>query len=265
MAVRRLRISGAISFRSFALGCPAPDYVGMGQFRARSPTAAYRFVDHRRYLDAWFEALGLTSEERSALVVHDWGSPLGLFDWARASTPSVRRRLAYMECDRSGPLPLLGDECARRPRAHSSRASATDPPAKILIPAAEPLLSSTFLPLRGPQEAVEVYRRLSQSRCLGSPCWPGRGNCRSPVSPRMSRGSSTFTHAGSAPAPFRSCSSMPHPAGFLIGAQREFAAALGPINSRSRSRFALPDGRDHRRSRRRHVTVHRQAAGRQVA
>src|SRR6266480_3297881 len=38
--------------------CLAPDLIGMGQSLA-SPTRAYRFVDHARYLDIWFEALGL--------------------------------------------------------------------------------------------------------------------------------------------------------------------------------------------------------------
>jgi haloalkane dehalogenase len=49
--------------------CLAPDLVGMGQ-SGKSPTNAYRFVDHARYLDAWFEALNLTSNV--TLVIHDW-------------------------------------------------------------------------------------------------------------------------------------------------------------------------------------------------
>jgi haloalkane dehalogenase len=51
--------------------CLAPDLVGMG-WSAKSPRQAYRFVDHAAYLDAWFEALGLT--ENVILVGHDWGS-----------------------------------------------------------------------------------------------------------------------------------------------------------------------------------------------
>jgi pimeloyl-ACP methyl ester carboxylesterase len=40
------------------------------------PTAApYRFVEHRRYLDALLEALDV--RERVTLVIHDWGSTLG--------------------------------------------------------------------------------------------------------------------------------------------------------------------------------------------
>src|ERR1035438_5018061 len=35
--------------------CLAPDYVGMGNSGA-APDGCYRFVDHQRYVDAWFEA-----------------------------------------------------------------------------------------------------------------------------------------------------------------------------------------------------------------
>jgi haloalkane dehalogenase len=72
--------------------CLAPDLVGMGQ-SGKSPTSAYRFVDHARYLDAWFEALNLTSNV--TLVLHDWGSALG---FQRATRyPEQIRAIAYME------------------------------------------------------------------------------------------------------------------------------------------------------------------------
>ena len=52
-----------------ALGrCLAPDLIGMGQ-SGKSPNQSYGFGDHARYLDAWFEALGLTQDV--TLVVHD--------------------------------------------------------------------------------------------------------------------------------------------------------------------------------------------------
>ncbi|MEP7023808.1 MAG: alpha/beta fold hydrolase, partial [Actinomycetota bacterium] len=35
----------------------APDLIGMG--RSGKPAIGYRFADHARYLDAWFDALGL--------------------------------------------------------------------------------------------------------------------------------------------------------------------------------------------------------------
>ena len=42
--------------------CLAPDLVQMGS-SGKAPNRSYRFVDHVRYLDAWFDALDL------------WGKP----------------------------------------------------------------------------------------------------------------------------------------------------------------------------------------------
>ena len=72
--------------------CLAPDLVGMGD-SGKSPAGSYRFADHARYLDAWFEAV--VPSENVTLVVHDWGSALG-FDWARRH-PERLRGIAYME------------------------------------------------------------------------------------------------------------------------------------------------------------------------
>ncbi len=72
--------------------CLAPDLIGMGR-SAASPSGAYRFVDHARYLDAWFEALDL--RRNVTLVLHDWGSALG-FHWA-SRHPERVRAVAYME------------------------------------------------------------------------------------------------------------------------------------------------------------------------
>ena len=72
--------------------CLAPDLVGMGQ-SGKAPSGSYRFVDHARYLDAWFDAMGLTRDV--TLVVHDWGSALG-FHWARRHPERVSG-LVYME------------------------------------------------------------------------------------------------------------------------------------------------------------------------
>ncbi len=57
--------------------CLAPDLVGFGR-SGTAPDGSYRFADHARYLDAWFDALEL---DRVVLVLHDWGGGLG-FDWA---------------------------------------------------------------------------------------------------------------------------------------------------------------------------------------
>ena len=72
--------------------CLAPDLIGMGD-SGNTPGGSYTFADHARYLDAWFEALGLT--EQVVLVGHDWGSALG-FDWA-CRHPDRVKGIAYME------------------------------------------------------------------------------------------------------------------------------------------------------------------------
>lgn len=72
--------------------CLAPDMVGMGR-SGKSPTRSYRFADHARYLDAWFDALGLT--KNVVLVVHDWGSALGFYRTSRY--PAHIQAVAYME------------------------------------------------------------------------------------------------------------------------------------------------------------------------
>ncbi len=73
----------------------APDLIGMGdsQKLPDSGPASYTFVEHRRYLDALLEALGV--RERVILVGHDWGAALA-FDWARRH-PQAVRGIAYME------------------------------------------------------------------------------------------------------------------------------------------------------------------------
>ena len=68
----------------------APDLIGMG--RSGKPDSAYRFADHARYLDAWFDALEL---EDVILVGYDWGGALA-FDWA-ARHPERVRGIAFFE------------------------------------------------------------------------------------------------------------------------------------------------------------------------
>jgi haloalkane dehalogenase len=72
--------------------CLAPDFVGMG-WSGKSPTKAYRFVDHARYMDAWFEALELT--KNVTLMTHDWGVPMGLYRARRH--PGQIKALSYYE------------------------------------------------------------------------------------------------------------------------------------------------------------------------
>lgn len=70
----------------------APDLVGMGR-SSPAPSGPLRFVEHARYLDAWFDALGL--ERNVVLVLHDWGSVLGFHRAHRY--PQHVQGIAYME------------------------------------------------------------------------------------------------------------------------------------------------------------------------
>ncbi|GAA4939823.1 haloalkane dehalogenase [Nonomuraea thailandensis] len=87
----------------------APDLIGMG--RSGKPDLAYRFADHARYLDAWFDALGL---DEVVLVGHDWGGALA-FDWA-ARHPGRTRGVAFLE---TFVRPLSLAELGEGPRARS--------------------------------------------------------------------------------------------------------------------------------------------------
>ena len=75
--------------------CIAPDLIGMGASDKLPDSGpnSYRFVEHRRYLDALLEALDV--REHVTLVIHDWGSALG-FDWANRHREAVKG-IAYME------------------------------------------------------------------------------------------------------------------------------------------------------------------------
>jgi haloalkane dehalogenase len=75
--------------------CIVPDLIGMGDSDKLSDSGpgSYRFVEHRRYLDALLESLAV--RERVTLVVHDWGSALG-FDWANRHREAVKG-IAFME------------------------------------------------------------------------------------------------------------------------------------------------------------------------
>ncbi len=67
----------------------APDLIGMGDSEKLDNPGpdSYRFVEHRRYLDALLERLGVV--ENVTLAIHDWGSALG-FDWANRHRAAVK-------------------------------------------------------------------------------------------------------------------------------------------------------------------------------
>lgn len=75
--------------------CIAPDLIGMGDSaKLENPgPETYTFGVHQGFLAGFLEAMDLGSD--LILVVHDWGSALGL-DWARAQADRVAG-LVYME------------------------------------------------------------------------------------------------------------------------------------------------------------------------
>jgi haloalkane dehalogenase len=197
--------------------CLAPDFVGMGNSGA-APNGSYRFVDHRRYLDAWFDALGL--DRNVILVVHDWGSALG-FDWANRHKDRVKA-IVYME---GIVRPFLSwDEWPEATKAFF-QAQRTPKGEELILQ--KNLFIEYLLPLRHiSKEAMEVYRRHYRN--------PG------PTRQPMLTWTRELPIAGEpadvvaivdAYANWLSKSPLPklfidaEPAGFLIGAQREFCRA----------------------------------------
>jgi haloalkane dehalogenase len=130
--------------------CLAPDYVGMGNSGA-APDGGYRFVDHRRYLDAWFEAVGI--RRNVILVMHDWGSALG-FSWAERHRDRIKA-LVYMEAI---VRPFAGwHEWPDATRAFF-QAQRTPAGEDLILP--KNLFIEYLLPLRNiSEDAMEIYRR----------------------------------------------------------------------------------------------------------
>ena len=134
--------------------CIAPDLIGMGDSDKLDEVGpgSYRFIEHRLYLDALLEALGV--RDRVTLVVHDWGSALG-FDWANRHRGAVRG-IAYME---AVVRPITWDEFSAqaRPLFEGFRS-----PAGENLVLAKNVFLERVLPgsvLRGLTEAeMEIYR-----------------------------------------------------------------------------------------------------------
>ena len=129
---------------------PRPGLCWNGQLGA-APNGSYRFVDHQRYLDAWFDAMDL--KKNVILVVHDWGSALGFY-WAQRH-PERIKAIVYME---SIVRPFLSwDEWPEATRAffQGQRTSAGE---EMILQ--QNLFIEYLLPLRNiSREAMEIYRR----------------------------------------------------------------------------------------------------------
>jgi haloalkane dehalogenase len=197
--------------------CLAPDYVGMGNSGA-APDGRYRFVDHQRYLDAWFETLEL--KRNVILVVHDWGSALG-FTWAQRHPDRVKA-IVYME---GIVRPFRSwDEWPEVTRAFFQ--AQRSPAGEDLI-LQKNLFIEYLLPLRNiAPEVIEVYRR--HFRIPGAPRMPMLAWTRDlPIAGEPA----DVVAIVESYAAWLSKSEIPklfidaEPSGFLIGAQRDFCRA----------------------------------------
>jgi haloalkane dehalogenase len=194
--------------------CLAPDYVGMGNSGA-APDGGYRFVDHQRYIDAWFDALQIN--RNVILVLHDWGSALG-FSWAQRHPDRVKA-IVYME---SIVRPFHSwDEWPAATRAFF-QAQRTPTGEDLIL--RQNLFIEYLLPLRDiSHEAMEVYRRHYRTpgpSRLPMLAWtrdlPIAGEPADVV--RIVDGYARWLSSSRVPKLFIDA----EPAGFLIGAQREF-------------------------------------------
>jgi haloalkane dehalogenase len=194
--------------------CLAPDYVGMGNSGA-SPNGRYRFVDHQRYLDAWFETLGLG--RNIILVVHDWGSALG-FSWAQRHPERVKA-IIYME---SIVRPFLSwDEWPDATRAFFQ--AQRSPKGEELILEKNLFIEYLLPPRNIAPEVLEVYRR--HTRIPGPSRMPMLAWTRDlPIAGEPAdvveivESYSRWLSKSPIPKLFIDA----EPAGFLVGAQREF-------------------------------------------
>ena len=93
--------------------CLAPDLVGMGQ-SGPALNGAYRFVDHARYLDAWFDALDLSRRRRAR------PARLGISPGFLPSLPPSCPRESDRVHGGDRPAPAMGG-LPERPRGDDSR------------------------------------------------------------------------------------------------------------------------------------------------
>ena len=135
----------------------AIDLIGMGDSDPLddSGPGRYRFVEHREYLDAALDALGVGTTGKAVLVVHDWGSALG-FDWASRNRDAVRG-LVYME---ALVRPVTWEEWPEAPRRvfQGFRSEAGEDMVIARNIFVERVLPGSILRKLAPEE-MEVYRR----------------------------------------------------------------------------------------------------------
>ena len=219
--------------------CLAPDLIGMGE-SGRAPAGSYRFADHARYLDAWFEAVGLGRD--IVLVVHDWGSALG-FHWAHRYPERVAG-LVYME---ALVRPVTWEEWPEAARRvfQGMRSPAGEEMVLEKNVFVERILPASVLRTLGDEEMAvyrRPYRQPGESR-RPLLTWPRE----IPVGgePADVVRSSTDTPGGLPPVRSPSCSSTPIPDRSSWGPSASSAVA-GRTSRRSPSAVSTSSRRTHR-------------------
>lgn len=104
----------------------APDLIGMGD--SGKPDGDYRFADHARYLDTFLDQLDLSD---AILVVHDWGSALGM-RYARLNPDRVSG-LVFLEAIVPPVLPVASFDDMPGPLADFFRLMHSDKGADMVL------------------------------------------------------------------------------------------------------------------------------------
>jgi len=204
----------------------APDLVGMGDSDKlpESGPDHYTFVEHREYLDALLETLGVT--KNVTLVVHDWGSALG-FDWALRH-PEAVKGIAYMEAI---VMPLTWDEWpdAARGVFQGFRSEAGEDMVLEQNVFVEQVLPGSILRDLSDDEMAEYRRPFSEAGEDRRPTltWPRHPPTWSKSSPTTASGSPLATSPSSSSTPSR---------GPSWSVRRASSAAAGITRKKSPSR-----------------------------
>ena len=136
-----------------------------------SGPGSYRFVEHRRYLDALLEALD--ARERVTLVVHDWAVP------SASTGPAPSRKavkgIAFMEAIVAPQDPGHWDKIGMRPALQALRSEAGETMVLQNSYFVEEILPNAILrhPRRRGDGAVPTAVRRARRRTTATTC-PGR-------------------------------------------------------------------------------------------
>jgi haloalkane dehalogenase len=133
----------------------AVDNIGFGQ--SDQPQIDYTFQDHYRYIEGFIQALDLKD---LILVVHDWGSVLGL-NYARENPANVRG-VVFMEAIIPPGFPMADLTALGGPQGLFASFRTPDAGKKLLIEEnvfIEQLLAGGTLTRQMSQAEVDVYRQ----------------------------------------------------------------------------------------------------------